>query len=197
MIQSQGSPAHPRDSSPGRLDRPPSTEPLARWASRSPSTGPAGCLFSKHKAAGECPNPKAAESPACAPASQAQAAGSGRLRAPSTKPLESVPNPKRLDPPAARTSLPSQSGWSRRLRVPRTKLRDWLINGLIACQGPHLQRLPNTCAQSPAGPTGSLGQRQNTQQRGASGLGETAFPGKTRPSRGLNYPIAAPRAPSI
>ena len=39
---------------------------------------------------------------------------------------------------------------------------------------PHLQRLTNTCAQSPAGPTSSLGQRQNTQQRGAPGLGETA-----------------------
>ena len=32
------------------------------------------------------------------------------------------------------------------MRVPKTKLLDWLINGLIACQGPHLQRLPNTCA---------------------------------------------------
>ena len=59
------------------------------------------------------------------------------------------------------------------------------------------QLLPSPCAQSPAGPTGSLGLRQNTQQRGAAGLGETAFPGKTQPSRGLNYPIAAPRAPSI
>ena len=54
------------------------------------------------------------------------------------------------------------------------------------------QLQPSPCPQSPAGPTGSLGQRQNTQQRGAAGLGETAFPGKTRPSRGLNYPIAAP-----
>ena len=74
VIQSQGGPARPRDSSPGRLDRPPSTEPLARRAVRSPSAGPAGCAFSKYKAAGECPNPKAAESAACAPASQAQAA---------------------------------------------------------------------------------------------------------------------------
>ena len=46
-------------------------------------------------------------------------------------------------------------------------------------------------------PTGSLGLRQNTQQRGAAGLGKNAFPGKTQPSRGLNYPIAAPRDPSI
>ena len=57
--------------------------------------------------------------------------------------------------------------------------------------------LPSPCTQSPAGPTGSLGGRQNSQQRGAAGLRETAFPRKTRPSRGLNYPIAAPRAPSI
>ena len=59
------------------------------------------------------------------------------------------------------------------------------------------QHLPSPCAQSPAEPTGSQGGRQNTQQRGAAGLGDTAFPGKTPPSRGLNYPIAAPRAPSI
>ena len=59
------------------------------------------------------------------------------------------------------------------------------------------QLLPSPCAQSPAGPTGCLGLRQNNQQRGAAGLGETAFPGKTPPSRGLNYPIAAWRAPSI
>ena len=57
--------------------------------------------------------------------------------------------------------------------------------------------LPSPCTQNSTGPTGSLGQRQNTKQRGAAGLGETAFPGKTRPSRGLNYPRAAPRAPSI
>ena len=41
------------------------------------------------------------------------------------------------------------------------------------------QLLPSPCAQIPAGTTGSLGLRQNTQQRGAAGLGETAFPGKT------------------
>ena len=57
--------------------------------------------------------------------------------------------------------------------------------------------LPRPSAQNPAGPTGSLGGRQNAQQRGAAGLGETAFPCRTRPHRGLNYPIAAPRAPSI
>ena len=51
----------------------------------------------------------------------------------------SVTNPKQLDYPAAPAHVPSQSGWSRSLRVPRTKLWDWLINGLIACQGPHLQ----------------------------------------------------------
>ena len=50
-----------------------------------------------------------------------------------------ITNPKRLDSPAARARLPSQSGRSRCLRVPRTKLLEWLINGLIDCQGPHLQ----------------------------------------------------------
>ena len=50
------------------------------------------------------------------------------------------------------------------------------------------QLLPSPFTGSPAGPTGSLGGRQNAQKRGAAGLGETAFPGKTRPSRGLNNP---------
>ena len=104
-------------------------------------------------------------------------------------------SPKRLDQLAALSR--AQSRLIGRLRNSSPKWLDWMINGLAACQGPHLQRLPNTCAQSPAGPTGSLGQRQNTQQRGAAGLGETAFPRKTQLSRGLNYPIAALRAPSI
>ena len=39
--------------------------------------------------------------------------------------------------------------------------------------------LHSPCAQSPAGPTGYLGLRQNTQQREAAGLGETAFPRNT------------------
>ena len=60
----------------------------------------------------------------------------GRLRAQSPN---NVTNPKRLDSPAARARVRSQSGWSGHSRVPRTKLLDWLINGLIACQGPHLQ----------------------------------------------------------
>ena len=112
VIQSQGAPARLRDSSPGRLDLPPSTEPLARLAARSPSAGPAGCAFSKHKAAGECPNPKAAESSACVPASQAQAARSAgcalkaqsSLRASQTQScwitllLVHQPKPKRLEP---------------------------------------------------------------------------------------------------
>ena len=59
----------------------------------------------------------------------------------------------------------------------------------------HLPTSP--CTQSPAGPTRSLGGRQNAQQRGAAGLRETAVPGKTRLSRGLNHPERAPRAPSI
>ena len=51
------------------------------------------------------------------------------------------------------------------------------------------EQLPlSPCAKSPAGPTGSLGQRQNTQQRGAAGLGETAFPRKTWPSGGSTTP---------
>ena len=53
------------------------------------------------------------------------------------------------------------------------------------------------CAKSPAELTSSLGGRQNAQQRGGAGLGETAFPGRIRPGRGLNHPIAASRAPSI
>ena len=93
VIQSQGGPARPRDSSPEQLDRPPSTRPLARRAARSPSAGPAGCSFSKHKAPCKCPNPKAAESAASKRASQAQAAGStcctpqaqSRLRASQTQ----------------------------------------------------------------------------------------------------------------
>ena len=60
----------------------------------------------------------------------------GQRRAQGTK---YVTNPKRLDSPAARARLPSQSGRSRCLRVPRTKLLEWLLNGLIDCQGPHLQ----------------------------------------------------------
>ena len=68
-----------------------------------------------------------------------QAQGRLDARFPSTKPLESITNPKQLDAPAARARIPSQSGWSCCLRVPRTKLLYWLINGLIACQGPHLQ----------------------------------------------------------
>ena len=81
----------------------------------------------------------------------------GRLGAhfPSTKLLASVLTPRRLNPLRASVpspgssigrlraqgtnSIPSQSGWSRRVHVPRTKLLDWLINGLIDCQGPHLQ----------------------------------------------------------
>ena len=71
------------------------------------------------------------------PESQARAARLvGRRRAQGTKYIR---NPKRLDSPAARARVPSQSGRSRCLRVPRTKLLEWLINGLIDCQGPHLQ----------------------------------------------------------
>ena len=101
-------------------------------------------------------------------------------------------SPKQLDRRAA-SKAAGLAGCPR----PKHKVLDCLINGQAASQGPHQQRLPNTCTQSPAGPTSAIGQRQNTQQRGAAGLGETAFPRKTQPSRGLNYPIAAPRAPSI
>ena len=173
MIQSQGSPAHPRDSSPGRLD----------WPPKHRASGSASCALAKRrvewlqvfqKATRELPKPKAAESAACA---QARIPSPGLLdqQAARSKPLVSFPNPKQLDPPAACARLQSQRGWSPRLHVPRTKLmRDWLINCLIACQGPHLQRLPNTSLQSPQGPTSSLRQRQNAQQRGAAGLGDTA-----------------------
>ena len=127
--------------------------------------------------------------------------------------------PKRLDQPATRNSDPKWPAGPARLRPkaagsahpatqaqswgpashtrPRPKAADRLINTLAACKGPNLQLLHNPCEQSPAGPTGSLGLRQNTHQSGAAGLGETAWPRKTRPSRGLNYPIAASRAPSI
>ena len=48
------------------------------------------------------------------------------------------------------------------------------------CEAPGSEHLPpSPCTQNPAGPTRSLGGRQNAQQRGAAGLGETAVPGKT------------------
>ena len=144
---------------------------------------------SESSAAGRpCP-PKRLKPRAAGSASQAQGRWLSRLRArqaqgqlaarfPSTKPLSSFLNPRQLNPPPARKSTHTRP----KLRLldpllaqdPRTKLRDWLINCLIACQGPHQQRLPNTCLQSPAGPTSSLRQRQNTQQRGDAGLEETA-----------------------
>ena len=107
--------------------------------------------------------------------------------------------------PGAEASCPTHRPKVEDPRATRLRPRaaDRLINGPAACgrttpkSTGSEQLLPSPCAQSPAGPTGSLGGRQNTQQRGAAGLGETAFPGKTRPSRGLNYFIAAPRAPSI
>ena len=139
MIRSQGGPAHPRVSSPGRLERAPKHRASgSAAAARSPSVGPAGCALPKHKGAGESRNTKAAEPAACrAPASLAWAARLvGRLRAQSPN---NVTNPKRLDSPAARARVRSQSSWSGHSRVPRTKLLDWLINGLIACQGPHPQ----------------------------------------------------------
>ena len=120
---------------------------------------------------------------------------------PTQRPKAADPRASRLRTKAAGSAGPCETeaqscGLASRAR-PRPKAADQLINGLAAYEGPHLQLLPNSCALSPAGPTGSLGQRQNTQQRGAAELGETAFPGKTRPSRGLNYPTAAPRAPNI
>ena len=99
-----------------------------------------------------------------------------RLAAPPTGPKPRTPVPRDSVPgwpQPPETLKPRAAGWPA-VHVPSTKQLDWLINSLTACQGPHLQRLPNTCAQSPAGPTSSLGQRQNTQQRGAAGLEETA-----------------------
>ena len=97
----------------------------------------------------------------------------------------------------------TQSGGSATNRIPKqrsaTQRDQW--PGCLQVTTPKStcskKLLPSPCTKSPAGPTGSLGGRQNAQQRGAAGLGETAFPGKTRPSRGLNYPKAALRAPSI
>ena len=137
--QPRAAPPTRESQAPGGWIGPRSIEPLARRrAARSPSVGPAGCALPKHKGAGERRNTKAAEPAVCgAPASLAWAARSvGRLRAQSPN---NVTNPKRLDSPAARARVRSQSGWSGHSRVPRTKLLDWLINGLIACQGPHLQ----------------------------------------------------------
>ena len=138
MIRSQGGPAYPRVSSPGRLDRAPKCRASGLAAARSPSVGPAGCALPKHKGAGESRNTKAAEPAACsAPASLAWAAQLvGRLPAQSPN---NVTNLKRLDSPAVHARVPSQSSWSGLWLVPRTKLLDQLINGLIACQGPHLQ----------------------------------------------------------
>ena len=52
---------------------------------------------------------------------------------------------------------------------------------------------PNPCTQGHVGPTLSLRGRQNTQQRGDAGLGETAVPWKTWLTRKLNYPEGALR----
>ena len=120
--------------------------------------------------------------------------------------------PKPLEPPARKTQSQSKPSATQdsglelqtsQPHQPRPQAEKLLINGLATCDGTtpkstgFEQLLPSPCPQSPAGPTGSLGRRQNTQQRGAAGLWETAFPRKTRPSRGLNYSIPAPRAPSI
>ena len=113
-----------------------------------------------------------------------------RLPAPPTGPKQwtRVPHdsvPGRPRPPEH--LKPKAAGWASCV-PPNQKRMDqqslWLINGLAAYQGPHLQHLPNTWAQSPAGPTSSLGQRQNTQQRGAAGLEETAFPERLDPLGG-------------
>ena len=58
------------------------------------------------------------------------------------------------------------------------------ISGLAARENtpeaPGTEHLPpSPCVQSSAGLTRSLGGRQNAQQRGATGLGETAVPRKT------------------
>ena len=127
MIQSQGDPARPRDSSPGRLDRAPKhrTSGVADCAHQA--QGRLGARFPKTKLLASVLTPE----------SQARAARwVGQWRAQGTK---YVTNPKRLDSPAARASVPSQRCCSRCLCVPRTKLLEWLINGLIDCQGPHLQ----------------------------------------------------------
>ena len=138
MIQSRAAPPARETQAQGGWIGPPSIEPQTRRVACSQSAGPAGCAFSKHKAAGECPNPTAAEPAACAPASQA---GAARLVCrPAARSGHKITSQTQSGwIPLLRARIPSQSGWSRGLRVPRTKLLDWLINGLIDCQGPHLQ----------------------------------------------------------
>ena len=138
----------------------------------APPTGPKpGTRVPCDSVPGRPRPPKRLKPRAAGSASQAQSGWNSRLRAsqapsqlaarvPCTKPLARVPKPKA----AGSTSCV----------LPKQKAAVLADQGLIACQEPHLQRLPNTCAQRPARPTSSLGQRQNTQQRGAAGIGETA-----------------------
>ena len=101
------------------------------------TSGPADCALAERRAGWVLFSGQKLLASVLTPESQTRAARLvGRRRAQGTK---YVTNPKRLDSPAARSRLPSQSGRSRCLCVPRTKLLEWLINGLINCQGPHLQ----------------------------------------------------------
>ena len=51
---------------------------------------------------------------------------------------------------------------------------------VITPEAPGTEHLPpSPCAQSPSEPTRSLAERQNAQQRGAAGLGETVVTPKT------------------
>ena len=105
-----------------------------------------------------------------------------------------------LKPQGVRTLISSQAAWTHRPKLGfSAQPGQW--PGCPQVTTPETSRTehfsPSPCAQSPSGPTRSLGGRQNAQQRGAAGLGETAVPRKTRLSRGLNYPDGALRDPSI
>ena len=77
-------------------------------------------------------------------------------------------SPNTLDQPARLHSGPELRASQQ--PATQTQSRRWLIYSLAACEGPYLQLLPSPCSRSPAGPIGSLGRKQNTQQRGAAGL---------------------------
>ena len=159
---------------------------LAEWGPTPETTG--GCTPG---AEASCPNhrPKAGDPRAAglrlkaAPQARVTQAQSGWIGLQCKTQSQSGPlgpcdsAPKQLDLPATRDSGPKwlecrpvrlrpRGGDQPAPEQPRPQVADRLINSLAACEGPHLQLLPNPCALSPAGPTGSLGQRQNTQQRG-------------------------------
>ena len=78
--------------------------------------------------------------------------------------------------------VPQSAAWAPTPEAPggcAARSMAWLLTATTheALGTEHLP--PSPCAQSPEGPTLPLGGRQNAQQRGAAGLGETAVPRKT------------------